>query len=191
MLNKNTLVKIKNRDNGRVGYTIPDLGNLHRNFQAGEEKTITFEELQKLSWIPGGEYILKNYLVILEPKSAINELLGTVEPEYNYTETEIKYILEEGSIEQLEDCLEFAPDGVIELVKKLAVDMKIDSESKRATIFNKTGFNVTNAININSQTNEEDKEEKTERKAAPVNLNDNKEDKGRRAAPVYNVVTKK
>ena len=32
MIENSTLIKVKNRDNGTVGYTIPDLGNLHRNF---------------------------------------------------------------------------------------------------------------------------------------------------------------
>ena len=35
MLDKNTLIKVTNRDNGSVGYSIPDLGNLKRRFSAG------------------------------------------------------------------------------------------------------------------------------------------------------------
>ena len=42
---KNREIKLTNRDNGTVGYTIPDL-NLHRTFSGGETKTITFEELE-------------------------------------------------------------------------------------------------------------------------------------------------
>ena len=47
MLDKNTLVKVTNRDNGSVGYSIPDLGNLQRRFEAGETKEVTAEELRK------------------------------------------------------------------------------------------------------------------------------------------------
>ena len=65
MIDKNKLIEVKNRDNGRVGYTIPDLGNLHRTFQPQETKEIPFEELKKLSYLPGGNTILQNYLVIL------------------------------------------------------------------------------------------------------------------------------
>ena len=50
MIDKNKLIEVKNRDNGRVGYTIPDLGNLHRTFQPQETKEIPFEELKKLSY---------------------------------------------------------------------------------------------------------------------------------------------
>ena len=45
MVEKNREIKLTNRDNGTVGYTIPDL-NLHRTFSGGETKTITFEELE-------------------------------------------------------------------------------------------------------------------------------------------------
>ena len=53
MLDKNLMVKVTNRDNGTVGYTIPDLGNLHRTFQSGETKEISMDELRKLSHIIG------------------------------------------------------------------------------------------------------------------------------------------
>ena len=41
MLEDKTILKVSNRDNGSVGYTIPDLGNLHRTFQPGETKEVT------------------------------------------------------------------------------------------------------------------------------------------------------
>ena len=75
MIDKTTLIKVRNRDNGTVGYTIPDLGNLHRNFQVGETKEVTMEELRKLSYIPGGMYLLQNCFII-ENKEAVAELLG-------------------------------------------------------------------------------------------------------------------
>ena len=48
MLDKDTIIKVKNRDNGVVGYSIPDMNNLHRNYQVGETKEVTMEELRKL-----------------------------------------------------------------------------------------------------------------------------------------------
>ena len=77
MLDKNTIIKVTNRDNGTVGYTIPDLGNLHRLFQAGETKEITMEELRKLSYVPGGNNILKNYWVYeddFDKKEIVDEI---------------------------------------------------------------------------------------------------------------------
>lgn len=75
-MERSTIIKVLNRDSGAVIYTIPEMNGLRRVFQAGETKEITFEELQKLSYIPGGMPILRDSLVILNNKEAIRELLG-------------------------------------------------------------------------------------------------------------------
>lgn len=165
MLDKNTLVKITNRYDGRVGYSIPDLGNLHRGFAPNETKEVTMEELRKLSYIPGGEQMLEKYFV-LDNEDAIAELIAGVEPEYYYTEEDVKNLLLTGSLDELKDCLDFAPAGVVELVKKLAVDLKINDISKRKAIKEITGFNVDMAIYVNEETSEERVEEKKERRTA-------------------------
>lgn len=150
MLNKNTKIKVKNRNNGSVGYTLPDMGNLRRKFYAGEIKEVTFEELQKLSYIPGGMYMLKHYLV-LDNEEAVKTLIGGVEIEYNYTESDIKNLLLNGSLDELLDCLDFAPAGVISLVKDYAVKLEINDLSKRRAIQEKTGFNVNEGIRIKNE----------------------------------------
>jgi hypothetical protein len=147
MLNKNTRIKVRNRNNGSVGYTIPDMNNLRRKFYPGEIKEVSFEELQKLSYTPGGMYMLNNYLV-LDNEEAIRVLIGGVELEYAYTTEDIKKLLLNGSMDELLDCLDFAPAGVISLVKDLAVSLEINDLSKREAIQKKTGFNVNNAIKI-------------------------------------------
>lgn len=193
MIEKDTLIKVKNRDNGTVGYTIPELGNLHRSFSKGETKEITMDELRKLSYISGGKLLLQDYLIV-QDQDALRELLSDdVEPEYYYGEEEIKKLLLTGSNDQLLDCLEFAPEGVIGLVKDLAVSLKINDISKRNIILEKTGFNVTNAITINEETVEgEGEETKSSRRSAPVTVDKGEETPKRRtAAPQqYNVVSK-
>lgn len=194
MIEKDTLIKVKNRDNGTVGYTIPELGNLHRSFSKGETKEITMDELRKLSYISGGKLLLQDYLIV-QNQDALRELLSDdVEPEYYYGEEEIKKLLLTGSNDQLLDCLEFAPEGVIGLVKDLAVSLKINDISKRNIILEKTGFNVTNAITINEETVEGEGEEvKSSRRSAPVTVDKNEETPKRRAAAPqqYNVVSNK
>lgn len=167
MLDKNTIIKVTNRDNGTVGYTIPDLGNLHRTFQSGETKEVSMDELRRLSYIPGGYQILENYLVI-ENEEAVQELLNQVEPEYYYSKEDIENLLLKGSLDQLEDCLNFAPEGIINLVKKMAVDLKLNDVAKREMLLKKTGFNVTSAININEMTTEEETTSVKTRKAAAI-----------------------
>ena len=153
-MNKNTKIKVRNRSTGSTGYSIPDLG-IKRTFNYKESKDVTFEELQKLTYLPGGEFILQHYLVI-ENDEARNELLGGVELEYTYTEADVKKLLTTGSLDELLDCLDFAPRGVIDLVQKIAVEIELNDVSKRKAIYDKTGFNINNAIEINEETKETD-----------------------------------
>ena len=92
-MNKNTKIKIKNRSSSSLSYIIPDSNNFRRFFAAGEVKELPFEEVQKLTYIPGGDYMLQHYLVI-DNIEARDEILGAVELEYNYGEKEIKNLLD-------------------------------------------------------------------------------------------------
>lgn len=152
-MNKNTKIKVTNRSGSSLSYTLPDLNNFRRRYAAGESKEVPFEEIQKLTYLPGGDYMLQHYLVI-DNIEARDEILGSVELEYNYTEKEVRNLLENGSLDQLLDCLDFAPLGVIDLVKKIATDIKLYDTRKREVIFKKTGYNINNAIMINEETSE-------------------------------------
>ena len=184
MIDKNKLIEVKNRDNGRVGYTIPDLGNLHRTFQPQETKEIPFEELKKLSYLPGGNTILQNYLVIND-EEVVKSLLGEVEPEYNYTEKEVEYLLTQGTLDQLMDALDFAPTGVIDLIKDMSVKLELADIHKRKAILEKTGFNVTKAIEINIETSGDEVEPTQSRRAAPVGKSaETTNGEGRKTQPI-------
>ena len=149
-MDRNTIIKICNRDDAAVFYDIPEMNGLHRVFQPNEVKEVTLGELIKLSYEPGGMDLLRNNF-ILNNKEAINMILGEVEPEYNYTPVDIKNLLLNGSLDELLDCLDFAPEGVIEILKDLAVELPLNDVAKREAILNKTGFNVTNAIKIKKE----------------------------------------
>lgn len=168
MLNKSDVVKVSNRDSGSVGYSIPELG-IKRVYQPGEIKEITMEELRKLSYLPGGQTLINDCLIV-HSKAALSELNPDYEPEYFYTEAEVKELLLTGTQAQFLDCLDFAPEGVIELVKTLAVKLEVNDLRKREAILEKTGFNVTKAIEINhmSQAADEVVESKTRRTLAPT-----------------------
>ena len=186
------IVKVTNRDSGMVGYAIPDTG-IRREFASGETKKIPVEELKQLMYVPGGEFILKNLLMV-EDKELLNDTLNIeTEPEYFYTEEDIVKLLREGSMDQLADALDFAPDGVIELIKSIAVNTEIPDVRKRDLISKKTGFNINSAIKINHIMNEEEinaqkkqAEEKT-RRAAPINADAADAPKRRAAVPEYKV----
>lgn len=160
-MEKNRKIKVVNRTNGIVGYVIPDLNNCRRTFERGEEKIVPFEELEKLSYQDGGLVLLKHYLVIENPE-ARTELLGEVEPEYDWTAEEVKNMLLNDSLERLLDCLDFAPAGVLDLVKNIAVEIELNDMKKREAIKKALGFDVTKAIEINkTEVNEEDSSNET------------------------------
>lgn len=188
-MENSTLIKVTNRSFGTVGYKIEDLG-IHRTFQPGEIKNLTFEELLKLSYSLGGMKIIQKYLIIDNPE-AVQELLGEVEPEYYYTDKEIEELLANGSYYQLEDCLNFAPGGVIEQIKKIAVDIELNDIRKRELILKKTGFDINSAVMVkHAYDGEEDDTQKEEvkRKAQPISTV--KEETPTRKASTYKIITK-
>ena len=182
MVEETRRIKVQNRDYGSVGYTIPDLNNLHREFQPRETKIITFDELFKLSQVPGGEYIILNYLIIHDDE-AVRELLGMIEPEYFYTENEIINLMKTGTLDEFEDCLNFAPSGVLDLVKQVAVTLPLNDVAKRDMIKRKLGFDVASAIEL-AKIDDVEVEEAPKRKAAPPKVGNQTQPQ----APVRKVV---
>ena len=188
---ENKMIEVRNRDAGSVGYIIPDQG-IRRTFSPGETKKIALEELQALQYVPGGEFTLK-HLLMVNDKDALSALNMETEPEYFYTEKEVRELLSTGTLDQLKDCLDFAPEGVIDLIKKIAVDTKLPDTLKREAIEKKTGFSINNAIMVNQvmDAEEEVKEEpKTTRRATPIVTGEEKTTR-RTNLPKYNVVSVK
>lgn len=147
MIDKNEMVKVVNKFNGVVGYDVPELG-VHRNFYPHESKDISFDELEKLSFIPGGDVILKEYLEIVDEKVVAALFNQNSEPEYHYSEDDVKKLLTTGTLDQFLDCLDFAPDVIKDMIKDLSVKMPLNDMNKRQAIKDKLGFDVTRAIEI-------------------------------------------
>ena len=175
----NETVKVLNRFLGQTTYVIPEL-HIRRTFQRGAEQEVPFKELQYLKYQAGGEEMLRNILMI-EDEEALEKLVGDVEPEYHYTESDVENLLLNGSLEQLEDALDFAPLGVIELIKEKAVSLKLSDINKRDAIAKKTEFNVTNAINNVELEKKAEQEEVSDTTNKKENLS------GRRTQPMAKV----
>lgn len=189
MLNKDTVVKITNRDNSHVGYSVPELNNLRRHFMPGETKEITMDELRKLSWTPGGSSVLKNHFIIHNAE-AVEELVPGAEPEYFYDSNDVEKLLREGTLDQLKDALDFAPEGVVSLIKDKAVDIKVNDVQKRDAIREATGFDVSKAIVFNEMSQEENATEVKARRTNPMGMDAaTDEDAGapKRRTSVYSV----
>lgn len=138
------LVRVTNRCGGMAIYKIPEHG-IRREFVAGESKMIPYEELVWLSYQPGGRNMMTNTFLIEEVK-ATKELNIHTEPEYFMTEADVINMLQNGSVDELLDALDFAPTGVIQIIKDQAVALPIYDIRKRQAILEKTGFDVTSAI---------------------------------------------
>lgn len=160
-------IKIKNRSGGSAVYTIPELGdrrNIRRDFAPGEIKTVSMEEVEALTFVPGGSTLLKEYLQILD-EEAMKKLDIEVEPEYNMSESDVKKLLLSGTLNEFLDCLDFAPTGVIDLIKEFSVSLPLNDSQKREAIRSKTGFDVDKALMIEreSKTDIVEKEKKERR----------------------------
>lgn len=181
------VVNVKNRSTSKVCYKIDETG-VRRTWAPGEiKKNISVEELEKASYTPGVLKLFEKYLVINEGE--VCEHLGiAVEPEYFYSEDTIEELLLKGTLDQLLDCLDFAPGGVIDLLKDIAVKKQLNDVSKRNAIKEATGFDITSAIeNVKFSTADTDKKEnKTGRRAKPVGEKDAPKKSGRRTAAAKN-----
>jgi len=98
------------------------------------------------------------------------------------SEQDVINLLKNGTLDEFLDCLDFAPVGVIELVKRFAVQLPLADYDKRQALKNKTGFDVDAAVN-NSGTEVDSKQEAEEKAAASTPAS------ARRTTSKYNVVS--
>ena len=159
-MDKNKMYEVKNRSSSVLAYSIPDDG-IKRTFQPGETKKLSFGELEKLTYQSGGQSLINNYFLIKDAE-VIQDLNVRTEPEYYLTEPQIVDLIKDGSVDQFLDCLDFAPAGVIELVKDLSVKVPLSDYQKRQALKDKIGFDVDAALR-------HIEEEKAEMKAASEN----------------------
>lgn len=144
-------ISVKNRSAGSVVYSVPDL-KVRRDFRAGEVKVVDIDELRQLSYTQGGAILISEYLQILD-KPARDEVAGPVEPEYNYSEEDVKKLILTGSLDSFLDALDFAPVGVLDMIKDLSVSLPMVDMNKMRALQDKLGFDVQRAI-ANNQADE-------------------------------------
>ena len=170
MEDKNRKVQVKNRSAAVVILAIP---NRHIRFelQPGQVITsLTFSDLEEFSYQPGGDAILREYLQLSEVE--VKDLsLGEPQPEYYYSEADVQKLMKTGSIDEFLDCLDFAPEGIIDLIKQYAVSLPLTDTRKLDALKEKTGFDAAAAIeNLKKEKEEENNgavEAKPERRVQP------------------------
>ena len=119
---------VKNRSASVVVYTIPE-NNIRREFMPGETKKISKEELDQLSFQPGGRTLMASFLQI-QSDEALQDLNIPVEPEYYMNEQQIVDLIKTGEYDAFLDCLDFAPTGIMDLIKKFAIEIPMTDTRK-------------------------------------------------------------
>lgn len=186
------IVRVMNRSNSVVIYSLPELG-VRREFMAGEVKSIPVKELEALTYRPGGTYLIQNNLFIAD-EATVQEMPIKVEPEY-YLDGPgvIKLLTDTNNMDEFLDALDFAPEGVLDLIKKYAVDLPVNDTRKRAAIKKKLGFDVDAALFHIQQAKEAEQAEGEEEPETPtrrVQPKTSTQTSGRRSTPKYKVVSK-
>ena len=141
-------IQVQNLTNGTVVYTIPE-DNIRRVFAAHETKKIRPEELRKLYYHPGGESLLQNFLSVKDRALALEfgVSVDSFDHEYSWTPKDVERILLNGSMDELHDALDFAPEGIVDLIVDKAIELRIPDVNKRELIHESTGRNITAMIN--------------------------------------------
>lgn len=173
----NRKVSVRSRTEGSVAYKLDSLRVARSWPKSGSVLQISIDELKELMVCPGGEYILRN-LVIIEDEAARIEILGAeVQPEYNYTEDEIKYLLYEAEDNALLDCLDYAPVGVLELIKEFSLEKMPNTTAKIKAINQKLNINLNKIIEMMRDDADEINNQPAinGRRTAPVTLPEKKE----------------
>lgn len=186
-------IKVYNRTGGSLAYNIEALRTIRHWPKPGDYLNIGIDELIELKTVPGGMYILE-HCVKIDDDEALKAIFDDrdVEPEYKYGVEEVDYLLYEGTLEQLLDALDYAPEGVLDLIKTRSKNKLPNTTAKVSAINEKFGFDLNKVVELAksvAQDDEEKEEVVSARRATPVQT---EKDKGRRTTPpVYKVVEKK
>jgi hypothetical protein len=126
--------------------------------------------------------MMVQFLQILS-EAGLDKLNIHAQPEYYMSEQQVVDLLRTGTLDAFLDALDFAPVGVIDLIKKFAVQLPLNDMNKRKALYEKTGFDVTKALIHDEESKAPETEEEkaaAAKTAAPA---------GRRTAANYKPAT--
>lgn len=146
-----TMVEIQNLADHSVVYISYD--GKRRSLSRGQKIKVPAVELRQLNYSIGGEYLIHNYLSIKNKSLALelNVSEDSFDNEYSWTVKEVDAALADSNNDVLEDALNFAPQGVIELIQQRAIETKINDLSKRELIKNITGVDIDKKIKVQEE----------------------------------------
>ena len=138
---------VENRSAGKIVYIIPGM-NIRKDLAPGQSIRVPKEEIEALAYTNGGMDLIKNYLLVKDEET-LDNLNVHREPEYYMTADQVVRLLKEGSLDEFLDALDFAPEGVIDMIKDLSVQLPLNDVAKREALKNKTGYDIDTAIKNN------------------------------------------
>ena len=150
-------IEVVNLTNHKVGYNLVD-ENLHRSLQPNEHRRILAGELRRLNYQKGGHILLTNYLSVKNAELA-REFGVDIDNqiEYNWTPEDVDRVLQTGTIEELMDAMDFAPEGIKQRLAARAVELKISDSNKRKVITDNSPYDIDAQIkNVEAATADEE-----------------------------------
>lgn len=144
MVDGESIVYVDNMCGHRIGIYLSS-SNSRRYFEPKVKMPMKAADVRELNWQSGGHYMLLNYLRINDKSLAAEVGVPDDLIEYWYTEDDVRDILQNKPLDYLLDTLEFGPEGIVELCKKIAIELEIADNRKLEAIKERTGADI-NAI---------------------------------------------
>lgn len=167
----NTKIAVQNLTNNDVVY-IDDNGGIARRMVFHAQQTIPVEKevIERMQYDTGGAVLLKDFLSVKDDDMRTDIGIPADQIEYNWTKEDVKNLLTSGEEDALRDALDFAPQGIIDMIIDMAVAMPLNDRNKVEIIAEATGRNIEMMINNKLQyekASEKASEKATQRRTTP------------------------
>lgn len=158
------IIEITNLLDCTCGYIV-DLTGVRRILPPHASFKVKASELRELFYQRGGQELLHNYIRVGN-KALAQEFGVDVDntPEYNWGRKDVIDALNNPDIDVLLDALDFAPDGIKQLIADVAVETEVADVNKRKAISDKLGIDM-DAMITNKHLAVQETEEKEEKPA--------------------------
>lgn len=133
-------MRVINRSGGAVVYSLPELNNTRRVFNLSEVKDIDEKELEALYQLPGGVELIKDSLFVDDKDWVKRHWDAPIE--YFWDTEDIKNCLLNDPLDLFEETLDYAPAGVLDIMKALAWQIPLADLNKMNLMMTKLGFDV-------------------------------------------------
>lgn len=141
------MIKVINRSAGNVTYNLEEL-KIRRVFTPNESKDVEEKELNTLFQMDGGAELVKHHLLVDDKEWVEKHFEAPVE--YFWKLEDIERCVKEDPIDLFTETLDYAPQGVLELIKEYSWRLPLSDLNKIEVIRTKLGFDVQAAQAIMS-----------------------------------------